>query len=100
MSATAKRERCEDDDDNQNEVAEPQVQEEEEKQKVDFLALLSESCGSRVNMKDLPPRNKKGKINYFGYMDEYFQEKPPVPLTNLVIDNHDLRVICDRTGDF
>jgi len=67
---------------------------------VDLMALLEAKNATTLNMKDLPPRNKKGKINYSGYMESYFQERPPIPQTNLVFDSHNLQIIKILDGQY
>lgn len=65
----------------------------------DFLAMLQDKSKSKPNMKELPAANKKGKITYFGYMDAFFGGRPPIPLTNVVIDNSNLQIIRDLTTE-
>jgi hypothetical protein len=54
----------------------------------------------RLQFKELPEPNRKGIINYFGYMDDYFQGSPPIASRNWVIDNKKLEILADLTGDF
>ena len=71
-----------------------------EEEEVDLLAMLVSSSSSRLNMKDLPAAGKRGKVNFHGYMDEYFKERPPVPVSNIVFDNQTLAVVRDLTGSY
>lgn len=71
-----------------------------DEEEIDLLAMLTRTSASRLNMKEAPQPNKRGKVNYYGYMDEYFKERPPVPVTNVVFDNETLRVVRDLTGSF
>lgn len=71
----------------------------EEEQEVDLIQMLEKKARSTINMKELPPKNKKGKVVLFGYMDDFFNERAPVPATNLVVDNLSLDVIKDLTGE-
>jgi hypothetical protein len=75
-------------------------EEEEEEEEVDLVKMLTKRSASKLNMKEMPPANKRGKVNYFGYMDDYFRERPPVPAVNFVIDNITLQIVRDLLGAF
>jgi len=64
----------------------------------DLIAMLDEKSKNSLNMKELPAANRKGQINYYGYMDDYFNGKPPVASRNWVIDNFSLQIVRDLTG--
>ena len=66
----------------------------------DLLQMMEKASSTRINMKEMPERNKRGKINYPGYMSDFFQEQPPTPIRNVVIDNKTLKIIQDLTGNF
>ena len=51
-----------------------------------------------LNMIPVVTDYKTGKPVYFGYMDCYFDGKPPCCTRNLVFDNKSLEVIGDLSG--
>lgn len=80
----------------QNKTIEDKKEEEEEEEEFDLIAMLNAKIPAKLNVKDLPKkRNRKGQLIYFGYMDDYFQNEPPKPATNLIFENSSLQILAD-----
>ena len=79
-----------------NQVKQEEQEQEEEKEEFDLIAMLNAKIPAKLNVKDLPKkRNRKGQLIYFGYMDDYFQNEPPKPVTNLIFENSSLQILAD-----
>ena len=81
-----------------NVVKKKQKMEIEEPEKVDLIALMDGGQSNQIQMKAPPAPNKKGKINYYGYMDKYFGGTPPIPLSNIIYSNEDYTEVKIITG--
>lgn len=39
-------------------------------------------------------------VEYYGYMDTYFQARPPIPVWNVIVNNTTLEIVENRQGQW